>query len=123
MKKLLCLIVLLSACAAWSQTNIGCVTFGWTDPNPPGAVESYYFYHSTNYSLPLTNWTKIAIVQGGVTNIPVNIPAGYHWFFVTCSNAWSGETVPSNIASTNVPSLLGPITNLQIISLIRTNGF
>jgi hypothetical protein len=126
MRKLIAIVFMLSALTASAQsTNIvGCVTFAWGDNNPPAtqADPSYHynFYHSTNVTVPLTNWVKIATAASGVTNLPVNIPAGTHYFFVTAADWWS-ESPPSNIASTNTPAILLALT-LSIEILSRTNG-
>jgi hypothetical protein len=126
MRKLIVFVFMLVTMVASAQTTniVGCVTFAWGDINPPAtqADPSYHynFYHSTNILVPLTNWVKIATVASGVTNLPVNIPAGTHYFFVTAQDWWS-ESPPSNIASTNTPAMLSALT-LSIESLSRTNG-
>jgi hypothetical protein len=126
MRKLIVFVFMLTALVASAQSTnvVGCVTFAWSDNNTP-LVKSdpsyhYNFYHSTNIAVPLTNWVKIATSMSGVTNLPVNIPAGTHYFFVTAQDWW-GESGPSNIASTNTPAALLSLS-LVLQSLVRTNG-
>lgn len=125
MKNIIALFTLLAALTVGAQSNIvGCVRLVWTDNNSPDvtADPTYHWnlYHGTNMTIPLTNWVKIATSQSGVTNIPINIPGGTHFFYVTCQNWWE-ESPPSNVAGTNTPTNLLAVT-LRITSLSRTNA-
>jgi hypothetical protein len=96
-------IITLAAVAAQAVT-LHPVTLAWTYPDTP--PDWFKLYHSTNLTLPLTNWAVIAQVPGTnsdglVTSLQISIEPGLHFFYLTASNSfWRIESDPSNTANT-----------------------
>lgn len=76
----------------------------------------FNYYHSANFSIPTTNWPLLTniwvtnLTLLGVTSnnmatlaLPVKLSPGAHFYFMTSSNAL-GESDPSNLTFTNVPT-------------------
>lgn len=59
----------------------------------------FQVYHSTNVSLPLTNWTALTNVVGTGTVVRVRAEPGVNFFSMTASNFW-GRSDFSTVAST-----------------------
>lgn len=120
-RKALTLAVLLAASAAWGQSNN--VNLMWSaSPSYRGnGREWYLIYHSTNVATPTTNWGLITTIPAsatnvvlGVTNIvpvtntPLFIVPGEHYFFLTFSNFWTNSvpSVPAGTPPLPVPGVI-----------------
>jgi hypothetical protein len=96
---LLAIVALLAGAVFSQQTPIdGRVTVEWDYPSNDVPTMTFNVYHSTNISLPVANWPKLASVQGA-TRVPLTVTPGPNYFVCTASNFW-GESDFSNVAST-----------------------
>jgi hypothetical protein len=101
-KRFTFLLALLLTGSAFGMTNQ--VTLAWIkSPADLGQTNWVYrVYHSTNAAQPLNQWSRIAFVPGGQTNVVLTVVPGEHFFYLTLddtSGGW-GESNPSNVAST-----------------------
>jgi len=71
----------------------------------------FRLFHSTNITVPMTNWVVLTNVPGTSTSVSVVITPGIHFFVMTASNFW-GESDFSNVAST--PALPRSATSPRI---------
>lgn len=96
-----CLLAAIGlAKAAGTATNgVQAITISWgNDPSfdSNGVVR---VYHSTDITVPLTNWAVLTNVQGSFTNVVIGVLPSAHFFTGTYSNFW-GESDFSPVAST-----------------------
>lgn len=113
-------LLLAAAAAVAVEPSTGVVNLGWVNPNPSNSVDAFCLYGSTNLTLPLTNWTKLATqTNGNATNLVLRVTPAQYWFFLTCSNGW-GESPPSNTAGPT-PRSLSQVTGLIISVFFGTN--
>ena len=107
MKKLILLLFSTQLLAAPPSGN---VTLLWDYPLAERTPDiSFKLYHSTNITIPLTNWVCITNVASTATNINVKVTPGVNFFTLTASNFW-GESDFSNVAAT--PAM--PRSNINI---------
>lgn len=78
----------------------GDFTIVWDNPNPPGVVDTFKLYSSTNLALPLAQWKLYATVPGTATSFSTNSLVPHDMFFVaTAANSQRGESPFSNTAT------------------------
>lgn len=117
MRTLLALLVCAFALVAKADTNTNCVTLTW-DKSPDdtgGTNQQYILHHSTDLSVPKTNWVAVATAPAGTTNATIAELPAVHYFYITFAvfapDGW-GESDPSNVVST--PAKTAPPGNLNI---------
>ena len=86
------LLTALGAFAVILPPSLQTVTVSWDYPAEQlGTDLTFKIYHTTDLSVPVTNWTVVANVMG--TNLSTKLPLvpGAHFYTVTASNA-AGES-------------------------------
>lgn len=97
---LLVIPLLLLAAGSSVPTGPTPITLAWNYPtNELSTNLTFRLYHSTNITVPLTNWTVITNIAGTNTSVSLPVLPGAHFFALTASNFW-GESDFSNVAST-----------------------
>ena len=110
MKRILALLMFAAAAMAQSAPN-GNITLSWTDQNPPGAVQSFQIYSTTNAALPIASWPLLKSVPGNVTSTNLTVAPGVNFFAAKASNFW-GQTDFSVAVST--PIVLSGQSSLSV---------
>jgi hypothetical protein len=102
--KLAILTVLLVAAlkaAGPSPPPSGQVTFEWVNGDPASTNKVFLLYSSPDITIPMTNWSRLAVIPGTLTNLTTTIQPGQWFFVLTESNLfWRVESDFSNVAST-----------------------
>jgi hypothetical protein len=95
------LLVLAVAIAAWAgvDTNPQPFTLSWGTPAGFDSNGVVRVYHSTDITVPMTNWIVLISVPGNASNTPITIIPGAHFYSGTYSNMW-GEGGFSAVVST-----------------------
>ena len=106
------LFLALFATAAAGQAQTTNIWLAW-DPIPASIATngaSVVIFHTTNATLSLTNWARIASTPATNSIIEVFVPIGPNFFVAKTSNFW-GESPFSNAAWTPpAPQAAGTLT-------------
>lgn len=76
------------------------LSLAWDYPASAQSTDLVFkLYHSSDLSVPQTNWLVLTNVAGTNLAVTLSVIPGAHFFYLTASNWW-GESGPSNLVLT-----------------------
>ena len=103
------LLTLLLLCISLQADTITLICDYPTEELSPDLT--FKLYHSSAITNPLP-WTVMTNFVGTTTMFKVDVRPGQHYFYLTASNYFYGESLPSEICATNIPFI--PRSNIVL---------